>query len=182
MFSQTTEYALRAMTWLALVRGHLVPTGELAERTKVPMHYLAKVLQQLAAGGLVTGRRGVGGGYKLSRQPEDVRLIEIVRCVSPQRRERVREPGTHDSDALRLLEGVMDRIAADVIAVLDDMKLSDLVTDAAVDGGGPAGAGRTNGTGPSGKPILQTSVPIATRRGTRSAAASVLTGGETRRA
>ena len=182
MFSQTTEYALRAMTCLALVQGHLVPTGELAERTKVPMHYLAKVLQQLAAGGLLTGRRGVGGGYKLARPPEDVRLIEVVRCASPQRRERVREPGMHESDALRLLEGVMDRISSDVIAVLDDMKLSDLIADAGVDGANPAGAPRANTPVTNAKAVPHASLPIATRRQTRNAAASILTGGETRRA
>jgi Rrf2 family iron-sulfur cluster assembly transcriptional regulator len=129
MFSQTTEYALRATTWLALTPGRLVSTSELAERTKVPMHYLAKVLQQLATGGLVTGRRGVGGGYKLARAPEDIRLIEIVRCVSPLRRDGVPNGNTHESEALRALDGLMDRIAADVVEVLDDKRLSDLVAD-----------------------------------------------------
>jgi Rrf2 family nitric oxide-sensitive transcriptional repressor len=130
MFSQTTEYALRATTWLAITPGQLVSTGELAERTRVPMHYLAKVLQQLAAGGLVTGRRGVGGGYKLARPPEDVRLIEVVRCVSPLRRDGVPSSppaGDHESDALRALDGLMGRIASGVIEQLDDMRLSDLI-------------------------------------------------------
>ena len=67
MFSQTTEYALRAMACLAMAPDELVPTSTLAERTKVPANYLAKVLQQLASGGLIKGRRGVGGGYKLAK-------------------------------------------------------------------------------------------------------------------
>jgi len=145
MFSQTTEYALRATTCLALTPGHLISTGELAERTKVPMHYLAKVLQQLATGGLVTGRRGVGGGYKLARAPEEIRLIEIVRCVGPLGRDGVREAGTHASEALRALDGLMDRIAADVIEVLDDKRLSDLVGDAAGERVRPAAGGVSNG-------------------------------------
>ncbi|MBX3407578.1 MAG: Rrf2 family transcriptional regulator [Phycisphaeraceae bacterium] len=82
MFSQTTEYALRAMSWLALSPTQLVPTNQLAERTKVPPHYLAKVLQQLAAADLIVGRRGVRGGYKLTRPAADISLLTVVRAVA----------------------------------------------------------------------------------------------------
>lgn len=82
MFSQTTEYALRAMSWLALSPDRLVPTNLLAERTKVPPHYLAKVLQQLAAADLIVGRRGVRGGYKLTRPSSEISLLTVVRAVA----------------------------------------------------------------------------------------------------
>lgn len=82
MFSQTTEYALRAMSWLALSPETLVPTGMLAEKTKVPPHYLAKVLQQLAGARLISGRRGVRGGYKLARPAANISLLEVVRAVA----------------------------------------------------------------------------------------------------
>lgn len=81
MFSQTTEYALRAMTALAMTPDRLVPTSTLAAQTKVPPNYLAKVLQQLAAAGLITGRRGVGGGYKLSSAATDIRLLDVVSAI-----------------------------------------------------------------------------------------------------
>ena len=86
MFSQTTEYAMRAMSWLALSPERLVPTAELAERTLVPPHYLAKVLQQLAAAQLIQGRRGVRGGYKLSRPARDVTLLDVVQAVAEVKR------------------------------------------------------------------------------------------------
>ena len=82
MFSQTTEYALRAMSWLALSPEVLVPTAMLAEKTKVPPHYLAKVLQQLSSAKLITGRRGVRGGYKLARPASNISLLEVVRAVA----------------------------------------------------------------------------------------------------
>ena len=86
MFSQTTEYALRAMAWLALTPEVLVPTTTLAEKTKVPPHYLAKVLQQLAAADLITGRRGVRGGYKLARAASDITLLNVVQAVAEVKR------------------------------------------------------------------------------------------------
>jgi Rrf2 family transcriptional regulator, nitric oxide-sensitive transcriptional repressor len=82
VFSQTTEYAMRAMAWLALSPDTLVPTAVLAERTKVPPHYLAKVLQQLAGAELIKGRRGVRGGYKLSRSAREITLLDVVRSVA----------------------------------------------------------------------------------------------------
>ena len=81
MFSVTTEYALRVMSALAMSPDNLVPTSSLADLTKVPSNYLAKVLQQLAGAGLVTGRRGVGGGYRLSRPAANIRLVEIIQTV-----------------------------------------------------------------------------------------------------
>ena len=81
MFTQTTEYALRAMAALALFPGTLVATSSVAERTKVPSNYLAKVLQQLAAAGLIEGRRGVGGGYKLAKPASQINMLDIIRSV-----------------------------------------------------------------------------------------------------
>lgn len=56
-----------------------LPLAALAEEAKLPRPMLAKVLQQLARAGLVTGRPGPGGGYRLARAPEDIPLIEIIR-------------------------------------------------------------------------------------------------------
>lgn len=81
MFSQTTEYALRAMAVLALSPDERVASGALAERTQAPIDYLSKVLQSLAGAGLIEGRRGVGGGYRVSRPPQDIQLLDIIRAV-----------------------------------------------------------------------------------------------------
>ncbi len=86
MFSQTTEYAMRAMACLAIKPDTLVPTPDLARQTHVPMNYLAKVLQQLAAANLIYGRRGVGGGYRLARRASEITLLDVINAVSSLRR------------------------------------------------------------------------------------------------
>lgn len=83
MLSQTTEYALRAAACLAYNTDGLVSTSDLATMTKVPMNYLAKVLQLLARNDIVTGRRGVGGGYKLARDPADISILDIINAIDP---------------------------------------------------------------------------------------------------
>lgn len=86
MLSQTAEYALRAMSCLAYSPDRLVPTPELASMTQVPPNYLAKVLQSLSQANLIAGRRGVGGGYKLSRQADEISLLDVVRAIDPVER------------------------------------------------------------------------------------------------
>jgi len=81
LLSQTTEYALRAMSCLAYMPDELVSTAQLAEVTHVPMNYLAKVLQLLAKADLITGRRGVGGGYRLNRPASDISLMDVINSI-----------------------------------------------------------------------------------------------------
>jgi Rrf2 family transcriptional regulator, nitric oxide-sensitive transcriptional repressor len=82
MFSQTVEYALRAVVFLAQNRGSAA-TDQVAAATKVPPAYLAKVMQGLVRGGIVVSRRGVGGGVALARKPEELTVLEVVNAVDP---------------------------------------------------------------------------------------------------
>ena len=86
MFSQTVEYALRAIVHLAREPNALQTTAQIATATQVPGPYLSKVLQTLSREGLVTVRRGVGGGYLLGKSPERLTIYDVVQCVDPIRR------------------------------------------------------------------------------------------------
>lgn len=133
MFSQTTEYALRVMAWLALSPDLLVPTLTLADKTKVPAHYLAKVLQQLASAELVTGRRGVRGGYKLARPARDISLLSVVRAVSEVERITSCPLGLQNHGPnLCPLHRTVDAAARLVIELLNDRSLEDLITEPGV--------------------------------------------------
>jgi Rrf2 family nitric oxide-sensitive transcriptional repressor len=130
MFSQTTEYALRAMSWLALSPDALVSTQTLAQKTKVPPHYLAKVLQQLSAAKLIVGRRGVRGGYKLSLPPRQITLLDVVRSVAEINRITAcpLSIGTHATQ-LCSLHRTTDAAAKAVIDIYGSVSLHDLLAD-----------------------------------------------------
>jgi Rrf2 family protein len=130
MFSQTTEYALRAMACLALEPDRLVPTADVAEKTKVPSNYLSKVLQQLAARKLITGRRGVGGGYRLARPAQEIALLEIIQSVGTLTRIEACPLGlaTH-GHSLCPLHKTMDKAAAVLIELFEGVTLSHLISD-----------------------------------------------------
>jgi Rrf2 family nitric oxide-sensitive transcriptional repressor len=84
--SQTAEYALRAVVWLAQNPGEPQTTQQLAEGTHVSVSYLPKVLQPLGRVGILTSQRGINGGYSLARDPEELTVLEIISCVDPIQR------------------------------------------------------------------------------------------------
>lgn len=83
MFSQTVEYALRAMVVLAARPSSPITTHTIATDSRVPADYLIKVLQSLARAGLVTSQRGKNGGHLLTRTPREINILEIVNAVDP---------------------------------------------------------------------------------------------------
>ena len=88
MFSQTVEYALRAVVHLASEAPGGRTTDQIAKVTRVPRAYLSKVLQSLAHGGIVNSQRGLGGGMTLARAPDELTILEVVNAVEPIRRIR----------------------------------------------------------------------------------------------
>jgi Rrf2 family iron-sulfur cluster assembly transcriptional regulator len=79
MFSQTTEYAIRAMIEIArLPEGESVLVRELTERVGIPQFYLAKILHQLARVRLLKSVRGRGGGFRLAKPADGIPLRAVV--------------------------------------------------------------------------------------------------------
>ncbi len=86
MISPTAEYALRAIVVLAQAGGEAMVTRKIAEITRVPAGYLAKVLQILGKHELVRSKRGLGGGFVLARAPGTISILEVVNAVDPIKR------------------------------------------------------------------------------------------------
>ena len=83
MLSQTVEYSLRAVTFMATAPEASHTVDRIANATHVPVAYLAKVMQQLVRGKIVASRRGVGGGFMLAVPPDRLRILQIVQAVDP---------------------------------------------------------------------------------------------------
>lgn len=81
MLSQTAEYALRAVVWLATDRRRALSTHEISSVTKVPAGYLSKVLQSLARAGLVVSAPGRQGGFLLTRSADRITVLDVVNAL-----------------------------------------------------------------------------------------------------
>jgi len=96
MLTQTSEYALRAMVYMARNgEDNYAGVKDIAKATEVPANYLAKILQQLAKAGVLESQKGYGGGFRVARPLGKINLLAIVdplenisrfhRCVLGQR-------------------------------------------------------------------------------------------------
>lgn len=89
MISQTIEYALRAMSFLASLEQDVSVNSEsIATHTKVPQSYLSKILRDLVVAELVKSQRGPNGGFCLSSPPSKVSILAIINAVDPIQRIR----------------------------------------------------------------------------------------------
>lgn len=91
------EYAVRCMVYLAHKgEGVLVSKQEIAERTQIPAHFLAKIAQDLARAHMIAIKQGAKGGYVLLKDPEQISLLEVVEVMIGEisLNDCVAQPGT----------------------------------------------------------------------------------------
>jgi Rrf2 family transcriptional regulator, nitric oxide-sensitive transcriptional repressor len=86
VISQTTEYALRAIVDLAYHHGESRTTQQIAQATKVPAGYLAKVLKELSRHDLIRSQRGLHGGFVLETNPREITVYHVMAAVDPPQR------------------------------------------------------------------------------------------------
>src|SRR5437764_13962060 len=76
------EYALRALLVLGLnYSQNVVRIQTISEQQNVPKRFLEQILNDLKSAGIVQSRRGVAGGYRLAKRPEQITLASIVRHI-----------------------------------------------------------------------------------------------------
>lgn len=85
MISTKGRYALRVMVDIALTQGDgYVPMKDVAERQGLSLKYLEQILPPLTKNGLIVGLQGKGGGYRLTRKPEEYRISEILELTEKE--------------------------------------------------------------------------------------------------
>ncbi len=131
MLSQTAEYAMRAVVHLALRPGEPRTVDVVAKATGIPVGYLAKIMQQLARGGVTTSQRGLHGGFLLARDPWQISLFEVVDAVDPFRRIRACPMSIPaHGDGLCSLHRLLDSTLATVETTLRSTPVGSLLEDA----------------------------------------------------
>ena len=76
------RYAMVALADLATVRDdQLTSLAEISRRQDISLPYLEQLFVKLRRAGLVESVRGPGGGYRLAREPADIRVAEVLEAV-----------------------------------------------------------------------------------------------------
>ena len=152
--SEYTDYTLRVLMYCALHRQRLVTVGELAAHHGLSKNHLMKVVNDLARQGLIETTRGRGGGLRLLKAPEHIRVGDVVRASETDfRLVECFDPATDQctlTPSCRLKGLFSDALAA-YFKELDRMTLAELTEPAAPSG--PAG----------GAPLVRMAAPVSRR-------------------
>jgi Rrf2 family protein len=81
LIKRNTDYALRALTFMAEGREGAARISDLAAATGAPEDFLRKVVRKLDAAGIVATRRGPGGGVVLNKAPSLISVFDVVEAV-----------------------------------------------------------------------------------------------------
>jgi Rrf2 family protein len=80
--TRQADYAVRAIEYLARQDpNQLFATVTVAEETKIPRTFLAKIISQLSIAGLIKTVRGAHGGISLARDPHEISLLDVVTAI-----------------------------------------------------------------------------------------------------
>ena len=124
-----TDYALRVLMYLAADADGLATIEEISQSHGASKNHMMKVVNQLAAAGWVTSVRGRGGGIRLGKPPELIRLVDVVMATEPDF--QLVECFDAQTNTCRLsatckLKHVMHKALSAYLEVLSDYTLADL--------------------------------------------------------
>ena len=126
------RYAVVALADLALGKGDgLVSLAEIASKQNISLPYLEQLFVKLRRAGLVTAVRGPGGGYRLGRSAESIRISEILSAVeetvSAMHSGAGAMGGVSGTRAQSLTNRLWEGLSAQVYVFLHQTRLSDVV-------------------------------------------------------
>lgn len=78
LITRDTDYALRALCFIAKAKDKIIPAAELVRKTKIPRPFLRKLLQSLHKKGILNSYKGQGGGFSLKRPAERMSLVDLI--------------------------------------------------------------------------------------------------------
>jgi Rrf2 family transcriptional regulator, cysteine metabolism repressor len=131
------EYALRALLVLGLNYDQpVVRIQTISQQQNIPKRFLEQILNDLKSAGVVQSKRGVAGGYRLSRPPAKINLATAVRhlegalapvsCVS----ERFYEKCSCPDESRCAIRTVMKEVREAVVSIMERVTVADLCTRA----------------------------------------------------
>lgn len=83
MLSKKTQYAIRALTHLALHYGEApVRISTIAAQQKIPLKFLENILVELKKADMLESKKGKGGGYILKKSPKKINLATVIRVIN----------------------------------------------------------------------------------------------------
>ena len=115
-----SRYAVVGMAELARGSGAPVPIATVAERRDIPVQFLEQLFSTLRRAGLLVSQRGVKGGYRLARPPEQITVLEVVQALDGRLGQEGKEAGGIWADGVESLRTVFSQATIADVARRED--------------------------------------------------------------
>ena len=135
MMTAKGKYCLKALACLAsLEPGAKMQAIDIAKKQDIPKNFLDVILNDLRHAGIISSKRGPGGGYMLARGASEIRIGEIIRLIDGPlaplacaSRTAYRACGDCADIRRCKIRLMMGQVRDAVSAVLDSASVADLV-------------------------------------------------------
>ncbi len=127
--SKMTDYAVVMMVQMGHTPSRTYAASAIAEETGVPLPTVSKLLKLLTRGGLLTSIRGVNGGYRMDREPEDISVAEIVQALEGPIALTACVDGADDNcdvESLCGMRGNWNKVNTAIRGALESVSLADM--------------------------------------------------------
>lgn len=126
--SKKTMFAIEAVLDVAFhVGDNPVRSGDITERQRIPKRYLEQVLQHLVRAGILAGKRGPRGGYRLGRERSQITLGEVVRVVHTLEAEtEPSDPSVGSPLAHEVVWPAWEKLREEMMTQLDTITIEEL--------------------------------------------------------
>ena len=126
--SRTVSYAVQAALQLAKAQpGTPVPCSQLATAGQMPERFLLQILRNMVTHGILSSARGVDGGYKLERAPDEISLLEVIEAVEGPMTSNLPVQQGFDHESRDKLQGALAEVSVKARQELSAIKLSQLL-------------------------------------------------------
>lgn len=127
--NMTSQYAIRIMELIAKDQTVLHSGKHLSENLSIPYKYLTKIMTMLVNANLVLSIRGREGGYKLTQDPKEIKIVEILEAVKEplDQKECILGMGLCKESKKCALHGIWKEPKKSILKLFNENTLGDLI-------------------------------------------------------
>lgn len=126
--SRTVAYAVQATLQLAQApQNSPTPCSRLAAEGRMPERFLLQILRNLVTHGILQSTRGVDGGYRLERRPEEISLLEVIEAIDGPLTPSIPASEGLSPDSQDRLHSALEQVTTSAREQLGAVKLSELM-------------------------------------------------------
>jgi Rrf2 family protein len=131
LITRDTDYAIRALCYIAKHKKKIVCVTDLVKELKIPRPFLRKILQKLNKKKLLKSYKGIGGGFTLSRPPKKIFVTDLIRIFQGpvKLNEHIFKKSCCPHIKTCVLRKKLDKIETHVVSDLKSITIASLVKD-----------------------------------------------------